>query len=68
MTKTQARLLPNGLYRLFWKEGGFSLASVGRLNDGTPWFAPTNWVSKLSESIASTDWRRIDHVEQMRTG
>ena len=63
MTKEQANAIEHGLYRLFWKSGGTSLASVGSLYDGTHWFAPTNWTSPTAGGIASTDWRKIDKVE-----
>ena len=37
----------HGLYRVYWKKkagGGYSLASVGSTEDGTRWFACTNWI------------------------
>lgn len=34
---------PHGLYQVFWSDGSNSLASVGSLNDGSRWLAPTNW-------------------------
>ena len=37
----------NGIYRVFWKSGGSSLAAVGRDESGTPWMAPTNWIGDL---------------------
>lgn len=58
-----ARELRHGLYRLFWKSGGFSLAAVGILHDGTRWFAPVNWTCKTSEGIASTDWKSVERAE-----
>lgn len=63
MTRDDARQLEHGIYRLFWKSGGSSLAAVGSLHDGTPWFAPTNWTSETAGGIASTDWRKVDAVE-----
>ena len=63
MTRREARALPNGLYRLTWKSGGFSVASVGRLEDGTPWFAPSNWTSARRAGIASTRWRLVRKVD-----
>jgi hypothetical protein len=63
MTKDQSEKLPHGLYRLFWKSGGTSLASVGSLYDGSSWFAATNWTSPTAGGIASTDWAKIDKVE-----
>ena len=64
MTLEEAKKHGNGLYRIYWKgDGGMSEAAVGRLHDGTPWFAPTNWTSKSQEGIASTSWRSVSHIE-----
>lgn len=52
-----------GLYRLYWHSGGSSLASVGQLADGSPWFAPINWTSKTPAGIASTKWEVIERAE-----
>lgn len=35
MTQEEAKKLPLGLYYLFWKDGGSSLAAVGQLYDGS---------------------------------
>lgn len=35
--------VPLGLYEIFWKDGGSSLASVGNLHEGVRWIAPINW-------------------------
>jgi hypothetical protein len=32
-----------GLYRVYWKSGGTSVAAIGQTSDGTKWVAPTNW-------------------------
>ncbi len=40
--------VPLGIYKIFWKDGGTSLASVGNLHDGVRWIAPINWTSKDS--------------------
>ncbi len=44
MTQREAKKLAHGLYVLEWKDGGYSLASVGSDSAGRRWFAPTNWV------------------------
>lgn len=54
--------LPQGLYKIYWKEGGSSLASVGSLNDGTRWYAPCNWTGE-NEFVACTDWDEVERVE-----
>ena len=58
MTRVEARKLAHGLYKIHWKRGGTSLASVGSRFDGNRWFMPTNWVS----AETSLDWRLIDRV------
>lgn len=58
MTYVEAQRLDHGLYLLFWKSGGESLAAVGSDSGGRRWFAATNWVS----GVPSFDWRRIDHA------
>lgn len=40
--------VPFGLYEIFWKSGGSSLASVGNLSDGVRWIAPVNWTGQRS--------------------
>lgn len=65
MTRKETKNLENGLYRLHWKAGEYSLASVGRCADGTTWFAPANWVrsaSKVAGDIGSTNWRMVSHA------
>lgn len=53
----------NGLYRLYWKDGGFSLASVGRRYTGAPWYAPCNWTSKEAAGVVSAVWDRVQRAE-----
>ena len=63
MKQSDARKLKNGIYVLHWKSGGASPASVGRLHDGSCWFAPTNWVSVSETGIACTKWQLVAFVE-----
>lgn len=67
MKLIEAKKLPLGLYRVTWKEsrgGGTSLASVGRTNNGTPWLAPTNWITVLtSDEKAASVWRDVEHMQ-----
>ena len=67
MTRDEAQKLGHGVFRLFWKSGGSSVASVGSLHDGTRWFAPSNWVSKTAGGITSTDWRKVDSAQLIGT-
>ncbi len=61
MTKQDAKKLPNGLYRLFWKSGGDSLAAVGTDQHGDRWIAPINW----STGGTTLHWKLVDHVEEI---
>ncbi len=58
MTREEGNALSNGLYRLFWKSGGSSLAAVGRNHYGDTWYAPTNWVTPIG-----VYWEDVSRVE-----
>lgn len=68
MTKTDAKNLTNGVYRLFWKSGGSSLAAVGTLHDGSRWFAASNWTSITQDRIPSTKWAMVDYAVVVEQG
>jgi hypothetical protein len=57
MTPEQVQSLENGLYQLFWNDGGSSLASVGRNASGEVWYAPRNWLT-----VPGWDWGIIKNV------
>jgi hypothetical protein len=64
MTDDQVQQLPLGVYRIHWKGGGTSVASVGQLHNGTRWIAPANWTSGRAQTMGHTDyWPLIDCVE-----
>lgn len=69
MRRDEAKLLRHGLYEIFWKAGGSSLAAVGSTSGGLRWYAPTNWVSDNKEcpAVASTNWRRVKSVSPFAT-
>jgi hypothetical protein len=52
--------LKNGIYRIYWNDGGTSLASVGRTHTGSVWMAPSSW-SWID--IARSNWSLVKHVE-----
>lgn len=54
--------LDHGLYKIYWKDGSCSMASVGSLHSGKRWFAPTNWTSK-DHNIASSCWNKVKDVK-----
>lgn len=57
--------LKNGVYRVHWTNGSFSVCAVGSFSDGTKWFSPANWVSRdlspIQESIDLID--RFELIE-----
>lgn len=59
--------LPHGVYRIYWKKkhgGGYSLAAVGSLHNGSRWFAPCNWTSSELRVVAhGDDWKKVKRVE-----
>jgi hypothetical protein len=67
MTREEAGRLAPGVYRIWWEEGGSSVASVGILHDGTPWFMPANWTGD-GKIQASTDWDDVERVELIAQG
>jgi hypothetical protein len=56
------KTLKRGLYRVFWKQGGESLAAVGVTFSGEKWIAPCNWAIELTCRGQST-WDMIERVE-----
>ena len=59
MKKQDVKKLEHGLYRLHWKSGGSSLASVGSTTSGDRWMAPINWVN-----VGSTlHWKLVESAE-----
>lgn len=55
----------HGLYRVFWKSGGSSLAAIGVTDDGGRWLAPINWTKP---SVAFTEWDHIERLERVIDG
>lgn len=59
MTKAESENLGMGLYRVFWKTGGMSLAAIGVLPNGDRWLAPVNWAEPTKSQRV---WRSITSV------
>ena len=38
-----------GVYEVFWKSGGSSIAAIGMTYSGQRWLAPTNWTNGSDE-------------------
>lgn len=54
-----------GLYRVYWKDGGFSLAAVGMLENGDRWLAPVNWVHPTENQDV---WEKVLRLEKIEVG
>lgn len=65
MKPEDVQKLKLGLYKIYWKSGGHSLASVGQLHDGAKWMAPCNWSSQAKDGVVTTDWSGVEKVEQI---
>ena len=62
MKKEDVKNLGIGLYKIFWKSGGHSLASVGNMPNGSKWIAPVNWVGGMCTSNRDV-WRDVKKVK-----
>ena len=51
MTDIEFNNIPTGLYKIWWKSGGCSLASIGQDSDGNRWLAPTNWTFPVQRGV-----------------
>lgn len=76
MTPEEVKKLPDGLYRIYWKEGywpqrGTSLAAVGTFFDGNKWMAVTHLNCRpyylkgncIAGRCSNRWWRKVDKVE-----
>ena len=65
MRRADVKKLKLGIYRLWWRSGGGSLASVGAYADGEKWMAPVNWISPPSPGDCRKHWRSVKLAEQV---
>lgn len=71
MKEKDVQKLVHGLYRIYWKDGGTSLAAVGSLHSGTRWLAPTNWTCKDDGNPTGSGrktWKSVKSVALIETG
>ncbi len=55
-----------GLYRVWWRGGGCSMAALGMRSDGSRWLAPTNWIDPSMEEAV---WRpKVLRLERLLIG
>jgi len=59
----QMKSRPTGVYRLFWRSSGCSVAAVGMLTDGSRWYSPANWSGADPAGVVSTDWSRVKQAD-----
>lgn len=59
MTKKRSLRIRPGLYTVYWKDGGSSLAAIGMLPNGDRWLAPINWVRPTEDQ---NTWRNVKAV------
>jgi hypothetical protein len=57
---SQLSQISPGLYRVFWKDGGYSMAAIGVTAKGGRWLAPINWVNPDS---SAKSWSGVDRLE-----
>jgi len=50
----------HGVYRIHWRDGSSSVASIGGMHNGNRWVAPSNWTSKDSPTGLLKD-----HIESI---
>lgn len=53
----------HGVYRIYWKCGGSSVASVGFDKTGWNWFAPANWCG----GVPCFDWSKVRKEKLLAT-
>lgn len=67
MTEIEAKELRLGVYRIYWRSGGSSVASIYQKEDGTRMLAPSNWVEPgnlLEQSCRISRVTELGRVEQ----
>lgn len=58
--KINSRDIRPGIYTVFWKSGGTSIAAIGMTESGSRWIAPINW---SQPSADQTIFNNIDKLE-----
>jgi len=60
------KVYPPGLYKVYWKGGGSSLAAIGMTIDGKNWIAPTNWTDDdKTLGVVTTSFNSVDYVKNL---
>ncbi len=66
MTLEEIRWKKNGIYRVFWREGGVTVAANGCMSDGAPWLASTNWLGPIG-ALSTEHAGRIREMDLLLT-
>jgi hypothetical protein len=64
LKQEEVRKLRLGLYRIYWKSGGTSVAAVGMVENGNRWLAPTNWTHPTEDKKT---WASVSRVVLIAT-
>lgn len=54
-----------GIYKIYWKSGGSSVAAIGNDYEGNRWVAPANWTCDLGGNPTSMLSKHADEIEMM---
>lgn len=54
-----------GVYRIWWKSGGSSVASIGNDYNGNRWMAPANWTCPRGENPTTMLSKWVDQIKRM---
>ncbi len=65
MTRSEFQTLQHGVFQVFWKSGGLSVAAVGSTANGERWLAPANWDLPLLPECEHYD-DHIANIERVR--
>lgn len=65
MNKKDLQKLTHGVYKIKWKSGGSSLASIGYDGTGKNWFAPCNWVN-IKKSYIEDHSKEIKSIKLIK--
>jgi hypothetical protein len=58
------KVLRDGVYTIYWKDGGASLTSLGHRANGDIWISPCNWINE--NNVLLKDYKeKIDTIEQV---
>ena len=61
MKKSEVQKISRGVYRVHWKGGGVSVATVGIAPDGDQRLPPTNWANVAMGKPSA--WGDVERVE-----